>query len=206
MIQITLPAFICKIFRAGCLLFLFPKFSLCFSTHLHYFRKTIEQPTLECQICYLSKSKFKKQHNNEPHHPPHFICIDCHEKIVAHFPEYGQILCPICQVPNYTQSLSYYSPCCSCDSMVKSANWESARTQSMASYQHLTDCHHGITICTRCIPNTAKVCPLCHIPCDFSDPWNFSPHYMMSLHNSSTLLHLVRPQPFSNSLTIYISL
>ena len=169
MIQITSPAFICKIFQA-CYFYL-QSFLYVSQPILQYFRKNIEQPTLECPICYLPKSKFKKQHHNEPHHPPHF-CIDCHDQVVAHFSINGQILCPICQVPNYTQSLSYYSPCCSCNSMVKSANWGSTQTQSMASYQHLTDCHQGNTICTRCLPNTAQFCPLCHIPCDFSDPRN----------------------------------
>ena len=40
----------------------------------------------------------------------------------------------------------------------------------------------------------------------FPTPGINSLHYPMSLYNSSTLSHLVRPQPFSNSLTIYISL
>ena len=170
MIQITLPAFICKIFQAC--YFYFQSFLYVSQPILQYFRKTIEQPTLECPICYLTKSKFKKQHNNEPHHPPHFICIDCHDQIVAHFSKYGQTLCPICQVPNYTQSVSYYSPCCLCEKMIKSANWGNTQTQCMASYQHLTDCHQVIIICARCLPNTAQFCPLCHIPCDFFDPWN----------------------------------
>ena len=139
---------------------------------LQYFRKTITQFILECPIYYLPKSKFKKQHKNQPHHPPHFICIDCHEQIVNHFSKYGQILCPICQVPIFTRSLSHYSPCCLCENMVKSANWGNTQTQNMASYQHLTNCDQGITICTRCLPSTAKFYPLCHIPCDFSDPWN----------------------------------
>ena len=120
MIQITLPVFICKIFQAC--YFYFQNFLHVSQVILQYFRKTITQATLECPICYLPKSKFKKQHNNEPHHPPHFICINCHEQIVAHFSKYGQILCPICQVPNYTRSLSFYFLCCLCKSMVKSAN------------------------------------------------------------------------------------
>ena len=120
MIQITLPAFIYKIFQVC--YFFFHIFLDVSQPILMYFRKTITQPTPEFLICYLPKFKFKKQHNDQPHHPPHFICIDCHEQIVAHFSKTGQILCPICQVPNYTRSLYHYSPCCECESMVKSTN------------------------------------------------------------------------------------
>ena len=108
MIQITLPVFICKIFQAC--YFYFQNFLHVSQVILQYFRKTITQATLECPICYLPKSKFKKQHNNEPHHPPHFICIDCHEQIVAHFPNMDKFYAPFAKsqiIPDHFHFISF---------------------------------------------------------------------------------------------------
>ena len=203
MSQINLPAFICKIFQAC--YFYFQSFLYVSQPILQYFRKTIQQPTLECPICYLPKPKFKKQHNNEPHHPPHFISIHCHVQIVAHFSKYGQILRPICQVPNYTHQFHIFPL------VVYAKKWLKAQIGEI----HKPNVWQAINILLIAIKVSLFVqdaslirqnfVPYATSLVIFPTPGINSPHYTMSIYDSSSILLLVRSQDFSNPLTIYIS-
>ena len=39
---------------------------------------------------FLTKTQDEKEHNNQPHHPPHCICKDCHEQLLTNFSKYGR--------------------------------------------------------------------------------------------------------------------